>query len=94
MDSGRVPGSWYLLLAPAEGGLLSSLCVVPVKGPAVGLSLAVFFQHWSWAACAAMVWCVWTPARPVSLTVRLSTVVSGSAPGLFHVDADTSPFSS
>ena len=50
----------------------------------------------SWAACAAVVWCVWTRslARPVSRTVRLSTGDSAGAPGLFRVDVDTSPFGS
>ena len=50
----------------------------------------------SWAACAAVVWRVWTRSltRPVSRTVRLSTGDSAGAPALFRVDADTSPFGS
>ena len=50
----------------------------------------------SWAACAAVVWRVWTRSltRPVSRTVHLSTGDSAGAPGLFRVDADTSPFGS
>ena len=50
----------------------------------------------SWAACAAVVWLVWTRSltRPVSRTVRLATGDSASAPGLFRVDADTAPFGS
>ena len=38
-------------------------------------------------------WLVWTRSltRPVSRTVRLSTGDSAGAPGLFRVDADTSP---
>ena len=38
-------------------------------------------------------WRVWTrsPTRPVSRTVRRSTGDSAGAPGLFRVDADTSP---
>ena len=50
----------------------------------------------SWAACAAVVWRVWTRSltRPVSRTVRLSTGDSAGAPGLFRVDADTFPFGS
>ena len=39
-EAGREPGSLCLLLAPAEAGALGSLCVVPVSGPAMGLSLA------------------------------------------------------
>ena len=48
----------------------------------------------SWAACAAVVWRVWTRSltRPVSRTVRLLTGDSAGAPGLFRVDADTAPF--
>ena len=50
----------------------------------------------SWAACAAVVWCVWTRSltRQVSRTIPLSTGGSAIAPGLFRVDADTSPFGS
>ena len=50
----------------------------------------------SWAACAAVVWRVWTRSlmRPVSRTVRLLTGDSAGAPGLFCVDADTAPFGS
>ena len=50
----------------------------------------------SWAACAALVWRVWTRSltRPVSRTVRLSTSDSAGAPGLFRVDADTASFGS
>ena len=38
-------------------------------------------------------WCLWTPSltRPVSRTVRRSTGDSVGAPGLFPVDADSSP---
>ena len=39
-EAGREPGSLCLPLAPAEAGALSSLRVVPVRGPAMGLSLA------------------------------------------------------
>ena len=38
--AGREPGSLCLPLAPAEAGALGSLRVVPVRGPAMGLSLA------------------------------------------------------
>ena len=40
MEAGREPGSCCLPLAPAEAGTLSSLRVVPARGPAMGLSLA------------------------------------------------------
>ena len=39
-EAGRQPGSLCLPLAPAEAGALGSLRVVPVRGPAMGLSLA------------------------------------------------------
>ena len=46
----------------------------------------------SWAACAAVVGVLtWSLTRPVSRTVRRSTGDSAGAPGLFHVDANTSP---
>ena len=40
MEVGREPGSCGLLLAPAEAGALDTPRVVPVRGPAMGLSLA------------------------------------------------------
>ena len=39
-EAGREPGSLCLPLAPAVAGALGSLRVVPVRGPAMGLSLA------------------------------------------------------
>ena len=39
-EAGREPGSLCLPLAPAKAGALGSLRVVPVQGPAMGLSLA------------------------------------------------------
>ena len=39
-EAGREPGSLCLPLAPTEAGALGSLRVVPVRGPAMGLSLA------------------------------------------------------
>ena len=39
-EAGREPGSLCLLLAPAEAGALGLLRVVPIRGPAMGLSLA------------------------------------------------------
>ena len=40
VEAGRERGSLCLPLAPAEAGALGSLRVVPVRGPAMGLSLA------------------------------------------------------
>ena len=40
VEAGREPGSLCLPLAPAEAGTLGSLRVVPVRGPAMELSLA------------------------------------------------------
>ena len=39
-EDGRERGSLCLPLAAAEAGALGMLCVVPVRGPAMGLSLA------------------------------------------------------
>ena len=39
-EAGREPGSFCVRLAPAKAGALGSLRVVPVRGPAMGLSLA------------------------------------------------------
>ena len=57
-EAGREPGSLCLPLAPAEAGALGSLCVVPVWGPAMGLSLAgpsgvsLGLRALRWLACA------------------------------------------
>ena len=40
VEAGREPGSLCLPLAPAEAGALGSLRVIPVRGPAMGLSMA------------------------------------------------------
>ena len=40
VETGREPGSLFLPLAPAEARALGALRVVPVRGPAMGLSLA------------------------------------------------------
>ena len=40
VEAGREPGSFCLPLAPAKAGALGSLRVIPVRGPAMGLSLA------------------------------------------------------
>ena len=56
-DAGREPGSLCLPLAPAEAGTLGSLRVVPVRGPAMGLSLAgpsgngLGLRALRWSAC-------------------------------------------
>ena len=42
VEAGRERGSWGLPLADAEAGVQSWLRVVPVRSPAMGLSLAVF----------------------------------------------------
>ena len=66
------------------------------SGPRDGVVPGGSLQLRSWAACAAVVWRVWTRSltRPVSRTVRLATGDSAGAPGLFRVDADTAPFGS
>ena len=65
-------------------------------GPRDGVVPGGSLRLRSWAACAAVVWRVWTPSltRPVSRTVRLATGDSAGAPGLTRVDADTAPFGS
>ena len=56
-EAGREPGSLCLPLAPAEAGALGSLRVVPVRGPATGLSLAgpsgvgLGLRALQWLAC-------------------------------------------
>ena len=42
VEAGREPGSLCLPLAPAEARALGALRVIPVRGPAMGLSLAGF----------------------------------------------------
>ena len=63
------------------------------SGPRDGVVPGGSLRLLSWAACAAVVWRVCTPllTRPDSRTVRLLTGDFGGAPGLFRVDADTSP---
>ena len=50
----------------------------------------------SWAACAAVVWRVWTRSltHPVSRTTPPSTGDPAGGPGLFHFDANNSAFRS
>ena len=66
------------------------------SGPRDGVVSGGSLRVGSWAACAAVVWRVWTRSltRPVSRTVRLATGDSAGAHGLFRVDADTAPFGS
>ena len=40
VEASREPGSLCLLLSAAEAAVLGSLRVIPVRGPAMGLSLA------------------------------------------------------
>ena len=53
------------------------------SGPRDGVVPGGSLRLRSWAACAAVVWCVWTRSltRPVSRTIRLSTGDSAGAPG-------------
>ena len=66
------------------------------SGPRNGVVPGGSLRLRSWAACAAVVWRVWTQSltRPVSRTVRLATGDSAGAPGLSRVDADTALFGS
>ena len=60
-EAGREPGSLCLPLAPAEAGALGLLRVVPVRGPAMGLSLAgpsgvgLGLRALRWLACVGPV---------------------------------------
>ena len=89
VEAGQEPGSLCLPLAPAEAGALGA-------GPGDGVVPGGSLQLRSWAVCGAVVWRVWTRSLMclVSRIVRVSTGDSGGAPGLFRVDADTSPFGS
>ena len=57
-EAGREPGSLCPPLAPAEAGALGALCVVPVQGPGMGMSLAGYsglglgLRALRWLACA------------------------------------------
>ena len=66
------------------------------SGPRDGVVPGRSLRLRSWAACAAVVWRVWTRSltRTFSRTVRLATGDSAGEPGLFRVDADTAPFGS
>ena len=66
------------------------------SGPRDGVVPGGSLRLRSLAVCAAVVWrlCTRSLTRAVSRTVRLSTVDSAGAPGLFLVDANTSPFGS
>ena len=73
-EAGQEPGSLCLPLGPTEAGALGLLCVVPVGGPAMGLSLAgpsgvgLGLRALQWFACVDP-----SLTRPVSRTVRRST---------------------
>ena len=66
------------------------------SGPRDGVVPGRSLRLRSWAACAAVVWRVWTRSltHQVSRTVSLATGDSAVAPGLFRVDAETAPFGS
>ena len=89
-EAGRERGFIVPALAPVEAGALGSLRVVPVRGPMMGLSLAghsgvgLGLRALRWLACADQV-------TDASSAVRHSTADSAGAPGLFRLDADTSP---
>ena len=76
-------GTWR----PAEN---RALCPcrkpLPRQGPWAGIVPGGSLGLRYWAACAAVVLCVWTSSltHPVSCTVFLSTVDSAGAPGLFR----------
>ena len=92
-EAGREPGSLCLPLAPAEAGALGPLRVVPVRGPAMGLSLAgpsgvgLGLRALRCFACE-------DPVTDASgfLSARLSMGDSAGAPGLFRVDAVIASF--
>ena len=92
VEAGREPGSWCLPLAPAEARALGALSVVPVRGPAMGLSLTglsgfgLWLRALRWLACD-------DPVTDASGFLYCPGDSAG-APGLFRVDADTSPFGS
>ena len=91
VEASQELGSVCLPLAAAEAGALGSLRVVPVWGPAMGLSLA---GPLGCVRCGGLR--VWTRSltRPVSRTARPSLRGSAGAPGLFCVGADTALFGS
>ena len=85
----------FLLLAPAAAAALCLLRVVPVQGPVMGMSQASP-SGVSPGVQAAVILGVLTPTltRLLSCNVRLLTVDSAGAPGLYRVDADSSLFGS
>ena len=89
MEAGRETGSLCRPLATAEAAALGSLRVVPVRGPAMGLSLAGPSGVGLWLRVLRWLVCVDPVTRSVSRTARLSTGDSAGAPGLFRVEADT-----
>ena len=90
-EAGRGPGSLCLPLAHAEAGALGSLRVVPVRGPAMGLSLAGPFGVG--LGLRALRWLAWVdPVTDGSDFPYRSSLDGGlaGAPRLFRVDPDTS----
>ena len=89
-EAGWEPGSLRLPLAPAEAGALGSLRVVPVRVPAMGLSLAgpsgvgLGLRALRWLACV-------DPVTDASGCPYRPSFEPAGAPGLFRVDAYTSP---
>ena len=101
--TGRLPGARKGrprtgLVVPAAGRCRGSGAGLAPRRTRSGPRDEVFpggsLWRWSWAACAAVVWCVGTRSltRPVSRTARLLTGDSAGAPALFCVDADTVSF--
>ena len=92
-EAGRERGSLCLPLAPAEAGALGSLRVVPVRGPVMGFSLggpssvSLGLRALRWLVCVDPV----TDASGFPYHPSFNGDSAG-APGLFCVDADTSPF--
>ena len=95
VEAGREPGSLCLPVAAAKAAAVGSLRVVPVPGPAMGLSLAcplgvgLGLRAPRWFVCA-------DPGSDASdfPYVRLVTGDSAGAQGLFRVDTDTVLFAS
>ena len=91
-EAGREPGSLCLPLAPTEAGALGLLRVIPVRGPAMGLSLAgpsgvgLGLRALRWFACVDPV--TDAPRSPYRPSFHED---SAGAPGLFRVEAITSP---
>ena len=84
VEADREPGSWCLLLIQAAARALGSLRVVPVQGPAMGLSLAGptgVGLGLRALRCFGQVW-TWSLTRLLSRAVPSSTGCSTGAPGM------------